>query len=117
MITGALEYFRMLVAEDETLPLTETALAIAQDVYADLDLQAVLTEIDALALRLKKRLPADARMLQKMQLLNVFFFRELGFSSNLNDYYLAENNYLNRVLHKRQGTSVALAILYLEMAA
>ncbi len=116
MILGMLEYFRALVAEDETLPLTETALSIAQDVYPDLDLQATLAEIDALVMRLKRRLPADAGMIQKMQLLNVFFFHELGFSSNLNNYYLAENNYLNIVLHKRKGTSLLLAVLYLEMA-
>ncbi len=116
MISGMLEYFRALVAEDETLPLTETALSIAQDVYPDLDLQSILAEIDTLVMRLKKRLPSDAGMIQKMQLLNVFFFQELGFSSDLKNYYVAENNYLNIVLRKRRGTSLLLAVLYLEMA-
>ncbi len=116
MISGMLEYFRALVAEDETLPLTETALSIAQDVYPDLDLQSILAEIDTLVMRLKRRLPSDAGMIQKMQLLNVFFFQELGFSSDLKNYYAAENSYLNIVLHKRRGTSLLLAVLYLEMA-
>jgi hypothetical protein len=35
--TRILDYFGSLVAEDETLPLTESALSLAQDAYPDLD--------------------------------------------------------------------------------
>ena len=55
----ALEYFASLVADDASLSLVEAAAAIAQDDFPQLDTQAVLAEIDALAARLKQRFPAE----------------------------------------------------------
>ena len=75
---SALEYFAVLVAEDRGLALLEAAISVAQDEYPDLDPQSVLCEIDALAARLKQRLAVDAPPLQRLRLLNHFFFRELG---------------------------------------
>ena len=114
--TRILEYFTSLVAEDESFPLTEAALALAQDAYPDLDVQGVLAEIDALMMRLKRRLTKDADVVQKLQMLNQFFYRELGFAGNLNDYFDPDNSYLNIVLSKRRGIPISLAVLYLEMA-
>ena len=56
-----LEYFAMLVADDASLPLVEAAVAIAQDEHPGLDTQAVLGQIDALAERLKRRVPEIGR--------------------------------------------------------
>ena len=114
--TRILDYFASLVAEDEGFPLTEVALTLAQDAYPDLDVQGTLADIDALVVRLKRRLTADADVVQKLQMLNQFFYRELGFAGNLNDYFDPDNSYLNAVLNKRRGIPVSLAVLYLEMA-
>jgi regulator of sirC expression with transglutaminase-like and TPR domain len=97
------------------LPLTETAISLAQDAYPDLDLEAVLAELDELALRLKRRLPEAADMAEKIGALNRFFFRELGFAGNLNDYYDPDNSHLNVVLKRRRGIPISLAVLYLEL--
>jgi regulator of sirC expression with transglutaminase-like and TPR domain len=113
--TRVLEYFSTLVAEDDGLPLTEAALALAQDAYPDVDLQGTLAEIDALVVRLKRRFTPDAGVVQKLHLLNRFFFRELGFSGNLNDYYDPDNSHLNVVLRKRRGIPISLGVLYMEM--
>lgn len=114
-MTRVLDYFSTLVADDDSLPLTETALSLAQDAYPDVDLQGTLAEIDELVLRLKRRLPDDADLREKVSTLNRFFFRELGFSSNLNDYYDPDNSHLNIVLKRRRGIPISLAVLYLEM--
>jgi regulator of sirC expression with transglutaminase-like and TPR domain len=111
-----LEYFASLVAEDEGLPLLEAAVSIAQDEYPDLDVQAVLAEVDALAARLKARLPADAAPVQRLRGLNQFFYRDLGFGGNVNDYYARSNSYLNDVLRSRRGIPITLSLLYLELA-
>lgn len=116
-MTRVLDYFSALVAEDDGLPLTEAALAIAQDAYPDVDLQGTLAEIDELVLRVKRRLPEGADVRQKVGILNRFFFRELGFACNLNDYYDPDNSHLNVVLKRRRGIPISLAILYLEMAS
>ena len=113
----ALEYFASLVAEDASLSLVEAAAAIAQDDFAQLDTQAVLTEIDTLAVRLKKRFPIDAAPVQRLRWLNRFFFQELGFAGNVNDFYDADNSYLHRVLETRRGIPITLAILYIELAS
>ncbi|AOJ69752.1 MULTISPECIES: SirB1 family protein [Burkholderia] len=115
-MTRVLDYFSALVAEDDGLPLTEAALSLALDAYPDADLQGVLAELDALAVRLVRRLPDGAGASDKLALLNDFFFRELGFACNHNDYYDPDNSYLNMVLKRRRGIPISLAVLYLELA-
>ncbi|HEY1608167.1 MAG TPA: tetratricopeptide repeat protein, partial [Paraburkholderia sp.] len=117
MNTRVLDYFSALVADDESLPLTETALAIAQDAYPDLDLQGTLAEIDELALRVRRRMPEGGDVHQRIGALNRCFFRELGFAANLNDYYDPDNSHLNVVLKRRRGIPISLAVLYLELAS
>jgi regulator of sirC expression with transglutaminase-like and TPR domain len=114
--TRILDYFSSLMADDDSLPLTEAALSLAQDAYPDLDMQAVLAEIDELVVRARRRIPDDADVKQKVDALNRYFFRELGFSSNRNDYYDPDNSHLNMVLRRRRGIPISLAVVYLEMA-
>lgn len=111
-----LEYFATLVADDASLPLVEAAVAIAQDEQPQLDTQAVLGQIDALAERLKRRVPADAGSRQRLRVLNHFFFKELGFSGNVNNYYDPGNSLLSTVLETRRGIPITLAVLYIELA-
>lgn len=112
----ALEYFATLVAEDASLSVTEAAIAVGQDDEPGLDTQGVLAQIDALADRLRRRLPDDAGPLQRLRLLNSYFFHELGFAGNVNDYHDRRNSYLHEVLKTRRGIPITLAIVYIEMA-
>jgi regulator of sirC expression with transglutaminase-like and TPR domain len=112
----ALEYFATLVVEDASLPLLEAALSLAQDEYPQLDTQDVLARIDTLAQRLKQRIPADAVPMQRLRFLNRFFYQELGFAGNVNDYNDPANSYLNHVLETRRGIPITLAVLYIELA-
>jgi regulator of sirC expression with transglutaminase-like and TPR domain len=116
-VPSALEYFAALVADDSQFPLTEAAVAIAQDENPELDVEAVLAEIDALALRLKNRLAPDAPVLHRLRSLNRYFFEELGFAGNVNDYHDPANSYLPEVLARRRGIPITLALLYMEIAA
>lgn len=112
----ALEYFAALVADDASLSVLEAAVAVAQDEDPGLDPQAVLDEVDALAARLRRRLPADAMPMQRLRLLNRYFFQELGFAGNVNDFHDRRNSYLPDVLRTRRGIPITLALLYLELA-
>jgi regulator of sirC expression with transglutaminase-like and TPR domain len=111
-----LGYFAALVGDDDALPLFEAATAIAQDEYPDLDVQQVLGDVDALAVRLRQRFPADAVPVQRLRWLNRFFFQELGFAGNVNNYYDPDNSFLNAVLRTRRGIPITLAVLWLELA-
>jgi regulator of sirC expression with transglutaminase-like and TPR domain len=113
---SALEFFAALVADDASLPLLEAAIAVAQDEMPGLDVQAALAEVDTLADRLCRRVPADAAPLQRLRLLNQYFFHELGFAGNVNDYHDPRNSLLPEVLRTRRGIPLTLALLYIEIA-
>ena len=111
-----LDYFASLVADDRQFSQLEAAIAIAQDEEPSLDVQGVLSQIDTLAARLKQRIAADTGALQKLRYLNRYFFQELGFAGNVNDYHDPHNSYLHRVLATRRGIPITLALLYIEIA-
>lgn len=112
----SLDYFATLVQQDSSFPLFEAALAIEQDVDPQLDLVASQAEVDMLAAKLQRRLPSDASHIQKLRLLNHFFYRELAFGGNVNNYYDPDNSYLHRVIASRRGIPISLAVIYMELA-
>ncbi|MBS0597106.1 MAG: tetratricopeptide repeat protein [Burkholderiaceae bacterium] len=111
-----LQYFAVLVQSDDDLPLLEAAASLAQDDWPELDVQQVLADVDQLAARLQRRVDRQAPVLDRLGALGQFFFGELGFAGNANDYYAVENSYLHRVLHTRRGIPISLAVLWLELA-
>lgn len=111
-----LGYFAALVGDDDSLPLLEAATALAQDEYPDLDVQEVLGDVDQLLARLRRRCSSDTDPLQRLRALNQFFFRDMGFGGNVNNYYDPDNSYLNAVLRTRRGIPISLAVLWLELA-
>ncbi len=115
-VPSPLQYFSSLVQSDKHFPLMEAAISLAQDEYPDLDIQQVLGDVDQLLVRVKRRLPVDAPALQKLRSLNQFFFRDLNFGGNINDYYDPDNSYLNALLKTRRGIPITLAVLWLELA-
>lgn len=115
-VPSPLQYFSSLVQSDAHFPLLEAAVSLAQDEYPELDVQEVLGDVDQLLARLKRRLPGDAPELQRLRALNQFFFRDLGFGGNINDYYDPDNSFLNTVLRTRRGIPITLAVLWLELA-
>ena len=112
----ALDFFSALVADDSSLSVLETAIAVAQDELPELDVQGVLAEVDTLADRLRRRVPVDAAPLQRLRLLNQYFFQELGFAGNVNNYQDPRNSFLHAVLETRRGIPLTLAMVYIEVA-
>lgn len=112
----ALDYFATLVRSDAGFPLLEAAACIGQIQQPDVDVQGVLSQVDAWQKRLGQRMAADAAPMAKLLHLNQYFFKELGFGGNLNDYYAPENSFLHRVLESRRGIPISLAVLWLELA-
>jgi regulator of sirC expression with transglutaminase-like and TPR domain len=115
-IPSALEYFETLVQSDDHFPLLEAVASLAQDEYPDIDVEALLEQVDQLSERLARRIPADSGSLHKLRMLNNYFYGELGFAGNLNNYYDPDNSFLNQVLSQRRGISVSLAVIWLELA-
>lgn len=110
-----LEYFATLVAQDAGLNLFEAAVSLAQDEHPQLDVQAVLADVDGLARRLRERLAPETPPAERLRQLTRFFHGELGFAGNLNNYYAADNSFMHRVLQTRRGIPITLAVLLLEL--
>ena len=111
-----LDYFAALVQSDANFALFEAAVSLGQDEYPELDVQAVLGEVDRLLERVRRHLAADAGQLQKLRILNQFFFHDLGFAANLNNYYDPDNSLMHRLLATRRGIPISLALLWMELA-
>jgi regulator of sirC expression with transglutaminase-like and TPR domain len=111
-----LGYFAALVADDEDLPLLEAATAIAQDEYPEMDVQDVLGDVDQLLARVRRRCADATDPLQRLRALNQFFFRDMGFGGNVNNYYDPDNSFLNVMLKTRRGIPITLGVLWLELA-
>ena len=115
-VPSPLDYFASLVQSDGDFPLLEAAISLAQDEYPELDIQTALGDVDQLLARLHRRLAADASPLQKLRLLNHFFYQDLGFGGNLNNYYDPDNSFIPVLLRRRRGIPISLAIVWMELA-
>ncbi|WP_296507843.1 tetratricopeptide repeat protein [Rhodoferax sp.] len=115
-VPSTLEYFASLVHSDQEFALFEAALSLGQDEYPDLDLQSSMAEVDQLLARLRRRLADDASALQRVRVLNQFFFSDLGFAGNVNNYYDPDNSFVSQVLRTRRGIPISLAVLWMELA-
>lgn len=111
-----LDYFAMLVDSDADFPLFEAAISLAQDDYPEVDVQTILLEVDQLLARIRRRIPVDAGALQKLRILNQFFFSDLKFGANVNNYYDPDNSFIHVLLRTRRGIPISLAVLWMELA-
>ncbi|MBB5391778.1 MULTISPECIES: SirB1 family protein [unclassified Herbaspirillum] len=116
MTLTSLDYFASLVRQDDSIPLFESALTLGQDFYPEMDFAEQEVELDLLAQKLRQRLPSDASQIQKLRMLNHFFFQEMAFAGNVNNYYDPDNSYIHRVIATRRGIPISLAVVYIELA-
>jgi len=98
-----------LLAREPTAPLdvAELALHLARDEYPDLDVEAHLGELNAMAHEARTYLRGDLR--SRVTGLCRYLFHEMGFRGNTRDYYDARNSYLNVVLERRTGIPISLS--------
>lgn len=114
---AARQHFHHLIQLPEpTMPLAETALAIAwEDQDSPSPLAAALDELDRLAAHLRPRLADADSALEVVQTCNAYLFDELGFVGNSSNYGAPTNSFLDQVLHHRTGLPITLSIVYLEV--
>lgn len=105
-----------LLARDETeIELDRAALLIAAAEYPQLDIEARLAQIDALAEGARERFSPAAGPRERLRLLCDYLFVELGFRGNRGQYFDARNSFLNDVLDRRLGIPITLSVLLIEV--
>lgn len=103
-----------VLAQDEArLDLARAALLIAAEEEPGLTIEPYLTRIDELGR--EARLFLDTVSGPPVGVFNEYFFETLGFSGNRHNYQDPRNSFLNRVLERRTGIPITLAVLYAEI--
>lgn len=104
-------------AREDDLPLDRAAAVIARGVAApDLDVAAVLAQLDRLAAPLRDRLPTGRGARAGVAVLSDHLARECGFRGNEDDYYDPRNSFLHDVLERRVGIPISLSLVWIEIA-
>jgi len=94
--------------------LLEAVASLALCVDRDSRPQEVVSTVRVWSQRLCGRIAPDVSALNRLRLLNHFFFDELGFHGSVADDPL-EAGYLHRVIERRAGIAVCLSLLYMEI--
>ena len=111
----SLAEFRQEVSKPEPdIDLARAALLLALGEYPDLDVDAYLGRLSALADGATPTRPT-ADPLERLHRLREYVFEEQGFAGNSADYYDARNSYLNEVLDRRLGIPVTLSLVLIEV--
>lgn len=100
--------------------ISEYALHIARIInYPDLSIDLYMKHIEEIGEELRRRIknPKDMRPTCIIEKFNEFFFDDIKFHPNINDYYNPINNYLNIVLEKKIGIPITLSIIYIHLAS
>ncbi len=111
-----MQFSEYAAQSDAQLSLLDGALFIAKDAYPDLDWTDQHKQLDDLARPLMKAelegIPAPAQAVA----LAAYMSSDCGFRGNSEDYYAPENSFINRVLERRLGIPISLAVVYIELA-
>jgi regulator of sirC expression with transglutaminase-like and TPR domain len=97
------------LADDPAAPfdLAEVALHLAREECPGVDVEAYLSELDAMAHEAAAYLRGDLDAC--VTGLCRYLFHEMGFRGNRNDYYDPRNSYLPHVLDRRTGIPISLS--------
>jgi regulator of sirC expression with transglutaminase-like and TPR domain len=92
------------------------AIWIARDAHASLIPRDVLAQLDALAADFEVDAPEQIDPYEQASALVHHLAMRHGFAGNNQNYYEAENSYLDSVLRRRLGIPISLAVVYLAVA-
>jgi len=101
--------FQLSQDPNPPLDIAEVALCLARDEYADLDVEAYLSELAGIAHEAKTYMRGSLE--SRVCGLCRYLFHEMGFRGNVKEYYDPVNSYFNLVLDRRTGIPITLSIV------
>ncbi|MCB9251052.1 MAG: hypothetical protein H6605_01165 [Flavobacteriales bacterium] len=111
-ITTDLRFWKEMQQDD----LFEGVLIINRIKYPNLDKQIIDNLIDKIKLDVWLEMHYDLTSFEKIKILNYVFFDIHRFQGDSDDYHNPENSYLSRVIERKKGNPVTIAIIYLLVA-
>ena len=107
--------FDAITPHDPAPALLESVAALTRLVDRDSQPDEVVRTVRGWGQRLCGRIAPDASVLNRLRMLNFFFFQELGFHGERSGGDWADAGCLHRVIERRAGIALSLSILYMEI--
>lgn len=110
-------FLQLIRQPDEHVPLAAAALSVAWEDQGGPDPASALAHLDQFALDLHAQLDRDSPARTQIAIINRYLFTEQGFYGDPRCYEQPDpaNSYLDRVLERRTGLPIMLALIYLEV--
>jgi regulator of sirC expression with transglutaminase-like and TPR domain len=96
--------------------LFQGACIVAKFQYPDLNVSKLREKVEAFSDEIWVNIDNDIPALDKIRIINHYFYEEFKFSGNHSNYYASSNYYINQVLETKKGGPVALGIIYITIA-
>lgn len=106
---------RLFEQPEEAIDLGRAALLVACTEYPELDMEAELARLDALAHEAEPHVRAQAGNPGRVAALCFYLADVCGFHGNEHDYYDPKNSFLNQVLERKTGIPITLSVVYMEV--
>lgn len=100
----------------EDLDTEEGVMLLAQTQFPEINVHGYGALLDNYAADLRERLDFGGPAAQIVGGINEYLFKHLGFHGNEQNYYEAENSYINKVIDRRKGNPISLCLIYLFLA-
>ncbi len=95
--------------------LLRGALLVAALDDPDVDVDAYVQRVEAMANEISSGLDEDVDEEVRLAALDQYLFQENGFHGGRMEYYHPANSHLNRVIDEREGLPITMSILYIEL--
>ena len=109
------DFARAVGRPEPALDLARTALLVAAESDARVDVDSQIHTLESWAAELSARLEPGWNNLQKLARLRSFVFEDLGFRGDSQDYFSPSNSLLNQVMERRIGVPLTLSIIFMEL--
>jgi regulator of sirC expression with transglutaminase-like and TPR domain len=85
---------------------------LSQTSGTDIDIHDINKEIERIKLEVWLDLRYELTALEKINVLNHVFFKRFGFKASESNFHHSDNSFLHKVLRKKEGNPISLALLY-----
>jgi len=114
--TADTRFMALCLQDEDKIDLEKGALLLARTQHPEINTAAYSALLDDYAGELREWLAEGDQTKHVLERVNDFIFGNLGFTGNMENYYDAENSFLNSVLDRRTGNPVSLCVIYILLA-
>jgi regulator of sirC expression with transglutaminase-like and TPR domain len=108
-------FLSFCLTQGKQLDIEQGLFLLARTAYTEFNVDGYRALLDGYAEEVRHRVANFNAPYRVLGTLNRLVFIQLGFRGNSQDYYAADNSYLNRVLDLRTGNPITLSAVYLSV--